>query len=138
MIITDVLGNCYTVTSISPDGSWNCPCCWAAASGWCHHDAKCSGQHCTNPACVANPHVPAEWALEQIAKAERRKAEEAERLENVRIRREYAEQAARERAEAKEQIRAEAVKRGACVRCALKDAPYRVKYVKHRAKCPLV
>ena len=95
------------------------------------------GVHCQNPACFANPHYPVEDARTRLAEHARRKAEDAARQRNH-------ESAMKRIAEGKiardarlAEIRAEAIGRGCCIRCALKDAPYRVKYVKHRMKCPL-
>ena len=73
-----------------------------------------------------------------MAAEERRRAEEQQRIEIVEFRRKYAEEQATERREKIAAIRAEAQSRGACVQCALKDAPDRTpKYIKHRTRCPL-
>lgn len=152
--ITDVLGKTLPVTHTWPDGSWECPHCCTAYSpkqgpcrgraiGYrtdCASDAlpiEQRGVHCQNPACFANPHYPVEDARARLAEHARRKAEDTARQRNH-------ESAMKRIAEGKiardvrlAEIRAEAIERGCCVRCALKDAPYRVKYVKHRVKCPL-
>jgi len=152
--VTDVLGKTLPVTHTWPDGSWECPHCCTAYSpkqgpcrgraiGYrtdCASDAlpiEQRGVHCQNPACFANPHYPVEDARVRLAEHARREAEDAARQRNH-------ESAMKRIAEGKiardvrlAEIRAEAIERGCCVRCALKDAPYRVKYVKHRVKCPL-
>ena len=72
-----------------------------------------------------------------VAATERKRAEEAQRAEIAEFRRKYAEEQAAERREKIAAIRTEAESRGACVRCALKDAPYRTpKYIRHRTRCP--
>jgi uncharacterized protein YeaO (DUF488 family) len=96
------------------------------------------GEHCQNPACFANPHYPVERAREAMAAEERRQAEAASRAEIAEFRKRYAEEQAAERRAKIEAIRKEALSRGACVQCALKDAPYCTpKYIKHRTRCPL-
>ena len=145
--ITDVLGRVRDVRHTWPDGSWECPFCFAGfdpSRGPCRGKAQgyredCgSGEHCQNPACFANPHYPVERAREVMAAEERRRAEEQQRIEIVEFRRKYAEEQATERREKIAAIRAEAQSRGACVQCALKDAPDRTpKYIKHRTRCPL-
>lgn len=73
-----------------------------------------------------------------MAAEERRRAEEASRAEIAEFRKRYAEEQAAERRAKTEAIRKEAESRSACVRCALKDAPYHTpKYIKHRTRCPL-
>ncbi len=152
--VTDVLGKTLPVTHTWPDGSWECPHCCTAYSpkqgpcrgraiGYrtdCASDAlpiEQRGVHCQNPACFANPHYPVEDARVRLAEHARREAEDAARQRNH-------ESAMKRIAEGKiardvrlAEIRAEAIERGCCVRCALKDAPYRVKYVKHRGNCTL-
>lgn len=145
--VTDVLGRVRDVQRTWPDGSWECPFCgygFSAERGLCRGQKQgyredCgNGEHCQNPACFANPHYPVERAREVLATEERKRAEEAQRLENLRSRREYAEEAAAERRAKIHAIRKEAESRGACIRCALKDAPYREpKFIKHRTRCPL-
>ena len=145
--ITDVLGRVRDVQRTWPDGSWECPFCgygYSVERGPCKGQTQgyredCSnGEHCQNPACFANPHYPVERAREVLANEERKRAEEAQRLENLRIRREYAEEQARARAEKIRGVQKEAQARGACIRCALKDAPYcEPKFIKHRTRCPL-
>lgn len=144
--ITDVLGRIRDVKHTWPDGSWECPFCFAGfdpSRGPCRgrtqgYREDCGkGEHCQNPACFANPHYPVERAREVMAAEERRRAEEAQRIEIAEFQRKYAEEQAAERREKIAAIRAEAESRGFCVRCALKDAPYRTpKYIKHRTRCP--
>ncbi len=152
--ITDVLGKTLPVTHTWPNGSWECPHC---GYGYDHSRGPCKGRamgyradctsdelpveqrgiHCQNPACFANPHYPVEEARTRLAEHARRKAEDAARQLNHEstMKRIAKEKIARDARIA--EIRAEAIERGCCVRCALKDAHYRVKYVKHRVKCPL-
>ena len=145
--ITDVLGRVRDVKHTWPDGSWECPFCFSGfdpSRGPCRGQAQgyredCGkGDHCQNPACFANPHYPVERARELMHAEERRQFEEACRKDIAEFRRKYAEEQATERREKLAAIRAEADKRGACVQCALKDAPYRTpKYTRHRTRCPL-
>lgn len=144
--VTDVLGRTLPVKHTWPDGSWECPHCgygYSPDRGPCKGRAQgyrtdCGdGLHCQDPACFANPHFPAEEARKRLAEAERRRAEEQARQRNAEQALKRAEQERDARAQKLAEVRVEAEQRGACVRCALKDAPWRVKYVKHRAKCPL-
>jgi hypothetical protein len=106
-----------------PDGSYNCPFCWAAV--------RPADGGCPNPACVARPGFPAETAREWLAKEEAKREEDARRA--------WQEQHAKDRATEREQKRQEAIveanQRGACLRC-LFDRYGRVKFVKHRKPCP--
>lgn len=129
MIITDVLGRERPADKVWPDGSYNCPFCWAAVFP--------DKRPCPNPACTANPGYPIERAREELARQEQREKERREREKLEDWRREYAEQRHQERLAVLTNIQSEAMRRGACVDCALKDAPYRTKYVKHRTTCPL-
>ena len=144
--IVDVLGRIRPVVHAWSDGSWECPFCgygYNPKSGPCKgiaagYQADCvHREHCQNPACCANPHYPVERAREDLDVEEQRAAEAKARERNheATMKRIAQEQQAREQKIAN--IRAEAAKLGACVRCALKDATWRVKYVKHRIKCPL-
>ena len=145
--VTDVLGRVRDVQRTWPDGSWECPFCGSAYDprrGFCRGQKQgyredCGdGEHCQNPACFANPHYPVERAREVLANEERKRAEEAQRVEIAEFRRRYAEEQAAERRAKIQSIRTEAQARGACIRCALKDAPYREpKFIKHRTRCPL-
>lgn len=152
--ITDVLGKMLPVTRTWPDGSWECPHCCTAYSpkqGPCRGRATgyrtdCAsaelpveqrGIHCQNPACFANPHYPVEEARTRLAEHARRKAEDTARQRNHELAMQRIAEGKIAREARLAEIRAEAIGRGCCVRCALKDAPYRVKYVKHRVKCPL-
>lgn len=146
MQITDVLGRTRAVAHSWPDGSWECPFCAYAYDpkrGKCrgraagYHTDCGEGEHCQNPACFANPHYPVERAREALTTDERRKKEEAARIRDAESARRRAEQDREVRVAKIAAIRAEAEQGGACVRCALKDAPYRTKFVKHRRKCPL-
>lgn len=131
--VTDVLGETRVADKVWPDGSYNCPFCWSAAPP----------QGCQNPACSAGA-----WALshpeqtrpryeEARRQSEARKAEEARRQRDREWGEQYRAEQARERALAQATIEREAHKRGACVRCALENFPYRApKYIKHRGKCP--
>lgn len=144
--VMDVLGNVRLVKHTWSDGSWECPFCsygYNPKYGPCkgkaagYHTDCGAGEHCQNPACFANPHYPVERARQELAAHERRKAEEAARIRihEDAMRRIEADRKARDAKLAA--IRAEADSKGACIRCALKDAPYRVKFVKHRGTCPL-
>lgn len=143
MEITDVLGRTRTVDKVFPAGEWNCPFCLAAVdpaepcrgySAGCSHPA-----HCPNPACYANTHYPVARAREEVAESERKKAEEARRKEahDWAMRRAQEERQARERRS--EEIRTEAIQRGACVTCALRSVRFQTvaKFTKHRAACPV-
>lgn len=143
--VTDVLGNVRPVKHAWPDGSWECPFCgygYDPKRGPCkgraagYHTDCGTGQHCQNPACFANPHYPVDRARQELAAHERRKAEEAARLRDLESARKRAESERAALAQKLAEIRVEAEQRGACVRCALADAPYRVKFVKHRTVCP--
>lgn len=145
--ITDVLGRVRDVQRTWPNGSWECPFCCSAVDperdrcrGTVHgYRNDCDGAlHCQNPACFANPHYPVERAREVLATEERKRAEEARRLVDRAWAKKYAEGQAQARAEKIRSIQKEAQARGACIRCALKDAPYREsKFIKHRTRCPL-
>lgn len=152
--ITNVLGRSLPVERTWPDGSWECPHCGYGydpardkckdqAMGYrtdCTSDelpAEQRGIHCQNPACFANPHYPVEEALARLAEHARCKAEDAARQRNHESARQCITDGKIARNARLAEIRAEAIGKGCCVRCALKDAPYRVKYVKHRVKCPL-
>jgi len=152
--ITDVLGTTLPVKLSWLDGSWECPHCsygYDPARGPCKGRAQgyrtdCTsaelpveqrGVHCQNPACFANPHYPVEEARKRIDEHNRRKAEETSRQRNHEWAAQQREQGRIARVARLAEIRTEAIGKGCCVRCALKDAPYRVKYVKHRVKCPL-
>ena len=139
--VIDVLGRTRPIEKIWPDGSYNCPFCMAAveANRKCvGYPGGCSyGTHCQNRACFANPHYPVDRARREYAEHERRREEEAQRAANREWSNRYAEEQRRERAAQIDAIAKEAQTRGACVRCALKDAPYRTKFVKHRGACPL-
>jgi hypothetical protein len=129
VLVRDVLGREREPDKTWPDGSYNCPFCFAAV----HPEAR----PCPNPACTANPAFPIERAREAVARAEER-AEEAHKRERLaEWTQKYREDSRRQALERVAAIQTEAMRRGACVRCALKDAPYRVKYVKHRGTCPL-
>ena len=152
--VTDILGRSLPVARSWPDGSWECPHCgygYDPSRGPCKGRAMgyrtdCTsdelpveqrGIHCQNPACFANPHYPVEEARTRLAEQARRAGDERARQRNHEAAMERIAQGQAARAKALADVRAIAVERGCCVRCALKDAPYRVKYVKHRAKCPL-
>lgn len=144
--VTDVLGRTRTVAHTWPDGSWECPFCgygFDPKRGLCkgtaagYRTACGDGNHCQNPACFANPHYPVERAREELAAAERRKTEDETRKRNREAAMRRATQDKQARDQRASEIRVEAERQGACVRCALKDAPYRVKYIKHRVRCPL-
>jgi hypothetical protein len=140
--VTDVLGNVRPKGHVYPNGDWNCPFCGAAVLT--PNDERyrpcraCTGVHCQNPACHANPHYPVERAREDVHRAEARKAEEREREETSRLREQYAEEQRKERETKQNEIVQEAKRRGACVRHALLGFPYqKPKFVKHRGPCPL-
>jgi hypothetical protein len=130
-VVTDVLGRTRAIDKMWPDGSYNCPFCWAAVKG---------GGPCQNPACVANPRYPAERAREDVARAEARKREEEEREKSREWSKKYQEERRREEEERAQAILAEAKKRGACLRCLdLRHAAVtgrKPKFVKHRKACP--
>jgi len=129
MIIRDCLGREREPDKIWPDGSYNCPFCWAAV--------RSTDSGCPNPACTARPGYPIERAREELARQEQRAKETREREELDEWRRKYAEERHQERLAVLANIQSEAIRRGACIDCALKNAPYRTKYVKHRTTCPL-
>jgi len=148
--ITDVIGRVRPVEYTYPDGSYGCPFCFApvAAEGTEHPDMcagpRCAGYrggacgkvHCHAPGCVANPHYPPDRARADVAETERREKEERQRKANHEWAMRRAEEERLAREEQRKEIRQEAEARGACVRCALKEAPYRTKFVKHRDPSP--
>ncbi len=147
--ITDVIGRTRPVVHSWPDGSWECPfshsgvnvrrdlCAGPGASGY--RGGACGKVHCHAPGCVANPHYPPDRARADVVEAERREKEEAQRKRDREWAARRAEEDRQTREEQRKEIRQEAEARGACVRCALKDAPFRTKFVKHRkpGACPL-
>lgn len=143
--VFDVLGRERLVEHTWPDGSWECPFCgygYDPKRGACRGTAMgyrtdCgNGEHCQNPACFANPHYPVERAREELAAAEQRRAADEARKRDHEAKMQQLAEDRKAREQQMSDIRAEAGRRGACVRCALKDAPYRVKFIVHKKACP--
>lgn len=138
VVVVDCLGRERRPEKIYPDGSWNCPFCWAAVvAGTPEHEASA----CPNPGCFARgPSCPFPRAEAErlLAEQERRAREQKEREDLNRER----ERLARERVEARDRqvayVSAEAERRGACERCAERSTRFggAPKYTRHRLGCP--
>jgi hypothetical protein len=129
-LVKDVLGRSRPKGKVWPDGSYNCPFCFAAVPG---------GETCPNPACFANPRYPVARAREELALAEAREREKEARAKHQEWQNRYYEEQRQERAKREQEILSEARERGACIRCLdVKSALYgrKPKFVKHRGTCP--
>lgn len=130
--IRDVLGRERPIARIYPDGSFDCPFCFAAAlapaercvNPWC----PASQAAIENPSCAPRFREQVEAAERQEAEAAQRRADSAQALERI-------EEERARCAEARAAVVAEAEERGACIRCATADA-YRPRFVRHRKACP--
>ena len=126
--ITTVLGDSREAKRTYPDGSFDCP--------YCTYPIIAPVTQCSNPWCEAHPKLSAE-ALIAIRADKAAHAAEVSRWEamnRIRI------AAAAQRAEAhrqweREQV-AEAKRRGACLRCLFQSGWERVKFIRHRGRCP--
>lgn len=133
--VTDVLGETRQIEKVWPSGEYECP--------FCHYPAKSVATGCQNPACSASEHAisHADQTRPVFEKhrqaAEERKAEESRRQRDREWYERNREDQRLEREKKTNDIVEQARAKGACVRCALKSAPYRVKFIKHRGKCPL-
>lgn len=129
-VVKDVLGReRFPQGTIWPDGSYNCPFCWAAVLAE-------RGGRCENPQCVARPGFPIAEAERRVREADERAAEEARREQANTWREERRVEEEKERALARGTLLAECEKHDYCQRCALKDFPFRTKKIKHRKGCP--
>jgi hypothetical protein len=142
MIIRDCLGRERPVDKSWPDGSYNCPFCFAAAKV----DPVTFAGGCPNPACTARVdqhgalNFPVHVAQARLIEAEKRATAERERAEIEEFRRNYAKERSAERQEALEAALVECRDRRACERCLLKalGGGYgKAKFIKHRGPCPL-
>lgn len=137
-LVTDCLGR-TRATKAYPDGSYNCPFCWAAVNV---DTPAFKALKCPNPACFAlggdgrsYPIETAQAVLEAVA----RKRQEDKEREDLRAWREtYAHEQAEEKRKEREQIIKTAEEKGACTPCALHSAKFgqTPKYIKHRKGCP--
>mgnify|MGYP001576804977 FL=1 len=126
LLKTNCLDEVRPVRRFYSAGEWDCPFC----SNWS------TGPTCRNPYCYAYPGFPAEMARRRNAEVAARRKEEEDRRRNH----EWAMQRSREDNERhtaweQEQI-AEAMRRGACVRCLFQPGWERVKFTRHRKPCP--
>lgn len=131
VIVTDALGRQREAPRVWPDGSYTCPFCSAGVQA---HEGTEKKPGCPSPGCLAQHGYPFERAREELAKEAAKASEEADRKRRDTWRRETAEKRAAEERVMREQKRAEAVERGACLVC-LHASGYR-RFVKHRAHCP--
>lgn len=137
LVVRNILGEERAVEHAYPDGSYECP--------FCHYAVQGTLRGCPNPACTARVDertgeldYPRERAERERTASGARASEEAERLANVEWSRQWREDQRTEQAARRMDVEKEAIARGACVRCALKDFPYRPPvFTKHRKECPL-
>ena len=129
-----ILGEHRSATRAYPDGSIDCPWCGAAIHAERDAALLVAGQ-CPSPWCDASP-----WATPATIQASRDKharaeADKAERARNFKAAMERMQSERDARVHLQLETRAEAERRGACVRCCI-DKYDRVRFVKHRRGCP--
>lgn len=123
--VTSVLGKRRAVASRWPNGFYTCPFCCYPTTGPCGNPA-CEGNPGRDPADAARAEEEARTEAENRAQAARRTAALAG----------YAQEAeAREEAWRWAQVE-EARRRGACERCLFLPGWQRVRFVRHRGRCP--
>jgi hypothetical protein len=142
MIIRDCLGREREPDKTYPDGSYNCPFCWAAVIA--EYEGHTPG--CKNPGCTARVNergeldFPRDRAEERLKAEQERKAEEKRRADLEEFRRDYAAERSRAQQERLTAALVECRDRKACERCLLKALGGgfgKAKFIKHRGPCPL-
>lgn len=136
-MVTNCLGETKAPNRVYGDGSIDCPFCFNPIRFSSEEFAQ---GKCESPWCFAHPNYPQEQALQVKAEIGRAEQEKIARQRNVEFAIERQKREAERRNEEIRLIKQEASIRQACVACALDSIKYgslKVKYTKHRKKCPL-